>query len=230
MIRINELTKKYGDKIIFKKVSGLLENRNIYALVGTNGIGKTTMLNAITQPASVDEGTVEIDGIDSRLFQAKHNFFYVPDSKEMFLNLTGYEYLRFVTRLYHRRIEKMEEEVQGISTAFKLDHSLNECIGNYSLGMKQKVYLIAAFLSDTRNLILDEPFNGLDPESIVILKKLLIEYKAKGKLILFSSHNLDLVANFCDSIVFIDKERNIFLCKNPQDYIQLENIFFQKCV
>ncbi len=230
MIKINELTKKYGDKIIFEKVSGLLENRNIYALVGTNGIGKTTMLNAITQPASMDEGTVEIDGIDSRLFQAKQNFFYVSDSKEMFLNLTGYEYLRFVTRLYHRRIEEMEEKLKELSITFKLDHSLNECIGNYSLGMKQKVYLIAAFLSGTRNLILDEPFNVLDPESIVVLKKLLIEYKDKGKLILFSSHNLDLIANFCDSIVFIDKERKIYLCKNPQDYTQLENIFFQKCV
>ena len=76
-------------------------------------------------------------------------------------------------------------------------------IGNYSLGMKQKVYLIAAFLTGTGNLILDEPFNGLDPESIIVLKKLLTDYRDKGNLILFSSHNLDLVANFCDSIVFI---------------------------
>ena len=203
MIKINGLTKKNGNKTIFENVSGLLKNRNIYALVGINGIGKSTMLNAITQPASMDGGTVEIDGINSKLFRARQNFFYVPDSKEMFLNLTGYEYLRFVTRLYHRKIEEMGEKLQEISTAFKLDHSLNEYIGNYSLGMKQKVYLIAAFLTGTGNLILDEPFNGLDPESIIVLKKLLTDYRDKGNLILFSSHNLDLVANFCDSIVFI---------------------------
>ena len=96
--------------------------------------------------------------------------------------------------------------------------------------MKQKVYLIAAFLSGAGNLILDEPFNGLDPESVSILKELLAEYRNMGNLVLFSIHNLDLVANFCDDVVFIDKQRSIFQAENPRDFKQLEDVFFQKCV
>ena len=117
-----------------------------------------------------------------------------------------------------------------MSTAFKLERSLNEYIANYSLGMKQKVYLIAAFLSGAGNLILDEPFNGLDPESVATLKKLLLEHRDAGNLVLFSAHNLDLVANFCDDVVFIDKQRKIFQLENPRDFTQLESAFFQNCV
>lgn len=125
---------------------------------------------------------------------------------------------------------KAKGALERLSTAFKLERSLNEYIANYSLGMKQKVYLIAAFLSGAGNLILDEPFNGLDPESVAALKKLLLEHRDAGNLVLFSAHNLDLVANFCDDVVFIDKQRKIFQLENPRDFAQLESSFFQKCV
>ena len=191
MIKVKGISKKYGNRIIFENISCSLDNQRIYALVGVNGIGKSTLLNAITQPASMDSGNVEIDGIDNREFKSKFQFFYVPDSKEMFLNLTGNEYLRCII---------------------------------------QQVYLIAAFLSGAGNLILDEPFNGLDPESVATLKKLLIEHRDAGNLVLFSAHNLDLVANFCDDVVFIDKHRKIFQLENPRDFAQLESAFFQNCV
>ena len=86
MIEVNNLFKSYGDKTIFEDVSCSLKNHRIYALVGINGIGKSTLLNAITQPFSFDRGKVSIDGINNRLFEVKFHFFYVPDSKEMFLN------------------------------------------------------------------------------------------------------------------------------------------------
>ncbi len=89
---------------------------------------------------------------------------------------------------------------------------------------------MAAFLSGAGNLILDEPFNGLDPECTAILKQILMEYRNEGKLVLFSIHNLDLAANFCDDVIFIDKQRKILQFSNPQDFKQLEMLFFQKCV
>ena len=89
---------------------------------------------------------------------------------------------------------------------------------------------MAAFLSGAGNLILDEPFNGLDPESVAMLKNLLSEYRDRGNLVLFSIHNLELGANFCDDIVFIDKQRKVFQTENPKDFKQLEDVFFQKCV
>ena len=95
---------------------------------------------------------------------------------------------------------------------------------------QDELYLIASFLSGASNLIMDEPFNGLDPESVATLKKLLIEHRDAGNFVLFSAHNLDLVANFCDDVVFIDKQRKIFQLENPLDFAQLESSFFQKCV
>ena len=230
MIQINELSKKYNDKIIFENISCSLDNHRIYSLVGVNGIGKSTLLNAITQPYCMDTGIIEIDNIDNRKFESKFHFFYVPDNKDMFLNLTGREYLKFVLKLYRQISKESSEKPQKLSCAFHLEQSFDEYIGNYSLGMKQKIYLMAAFLSGAGNLILDEPFNGLDPECIAILKQTLIEYRNAGNLVLFSIHNLDLVANFCDDVIFIDKQRNILQFSNPQDFKQLETLFFQKCV
>ena len=230
MIQINELSKKYNNKIIFQNVSCSLDNHRIYSLVGVNGIGKSTLLNAITQPYCMDTGIIEIDNIDNRKFESKFHFFYVPDNKDMFLNLTGREYLKFVLKLYRQISKESSEKVQKLSCAFRLEQSFDEYIGNYSLGMKQRIYLMAAFLSGAGNLILDEPFNGLDPECIAILKQTLIEYRNAGNLVLFSIHNLDLVANFCDDVIFIDKQRNILQFSNPQDFKQLETLFFQKCV
>ena len=230
MIKVKGISKKYGNRIIFENISCSLDNQRIYALVGINGIGKSTLLNVITQPASMDSGNVQIDGIDNREFKSKFQFFYVPDSKEMFLNLTGNEYLKCIIQLYRQNAVKAKETLERLSVAFKLERSLNEYIANYSLGMKQKVYLIAAFLSGAGNLILDEPFNGLDPESVATLKKLLIEHRDAGNLVLFSAHNLDLVANFCDDVVFIDKQRRLFQAENPRNFEQLETVFFQKCV
>lgn len=230
MIKITDISKRYGNRIILENVSCSLDDQRIYALVGVNGIGKSTLLNAITQPTGMDSGKVEIDGIDHREFKSKFQFFYVPDSKEMFLNLTGNEYLKCIIQLYHQNAVKAKETLGGLATAFKLERSLNEYIANYSLGMKQKVYLIAAFLSGAGNLILDEPFNGLDPESVATLKKLLLAYRDAGNLVLFSAHNLDLVANFCDDVVFIDKQRKIFQLENPRDFAQLESAFFRNCV
>lgn len=230
MIKVKGISKKYGNRIIFENISCSLDNQRIYALVGINGIGKSTLLNVITQPACMDSGNVQIDGIDNREFKSKFQFFYVPDSKEMFLNLTGNEYLKCIIQLYRQNAVKAKETLERLSAAFKLERSLNEYIANYSLGMKQKVYLIAAFLSGAGNLILDEPFNGLDPESVATLKKLLIEHRDAGNLVLFSAHNLDLVANFCDDVVFIDKQRRLFQAENPRNFEQLETVFFQKCV
>lgn len=230
MIQVHELSKKYNDKMIFENIFCSLENRHIYGLVGVNGIGKSTLLNAITQPDSIESGTIKIDEIDNRKFESKFHFFYIPDNKEMFLNLSGREYLKLVVNLYHQNSKAAAEKLQKLLSAFNLGPSLNDYIANYSLGMKQKIYLIAGFLSGAGNLILDEPFNGLDPEGVAALKQMLIEYRDAGNLVLFSIHNLDLAANFCDDVIFINKQRKVLQFNNPQDFKQLEMLFFQNCI
>ena len=136
------------------------------------------------------------------------------------------EYLQFVIKLYQTGKTKNHPLIiEELTCTFKLDQSLDDYIANYSLGMKQKIYLIAAFLSGARNLLLDEPFNGLDPESAAILKKMLIQagFRLHGSLF---CHNLDLVANFCDEVLFITRDRKIISAVNPKNYALLEKSFF----
>lgn len=128
MIKITDVSKKYENRIILENIPCFLDNQRIYALVGVNGIDKSTLLNAITQPVSMDSGKVEIDGIDNREFTSKFQFFYVPDSKEMFLNLTGNEYLKCIIQLYHQNAVKVKETLESLSTAFKLERSLNNTL------------------------------------------------------------------------------------------------------
>ena len=173
MIEVENLYKSYGTKVIFKNQSITLDNHCIYALVGVNGIGKSTFLNAITQPYLLDKGVVKIDGIYSSEFQAKYHYAFVPDTKEMFLNLTGKEYLDFVYGLYNQR-ERCTDLISDYITNLKLENSLDMTIQTYSLAMKQKIYLIGALISNAQNIILDEPFNGLDPESVAALKRILL--------------------------------------------------------
>lgn len=143
MIEVENLYKSYGTKEIFKNQSITLDNHCIYALVGVNGIGKSTFLNAITQPYLLDKGVVKIDGIYSSEFQAKYHYAFVPDTKEMFLNLTGKEYLDFVCGLYNQR-ERCTDLISDYITNLKLENSLDMTIQTYSLGMKQKIYLFFA--------------------------------------------------------------------------------------
>ena len=100
----------------------------------------------------------------------------------MFLNLTGREYLRFITRLYRQEPKKAEIMQKGLLESFRLEEAIDTYIANYSLGMKQKIYMAAALLSGAENLILDEPFNGLDPESVLTLKEILAERRDDGAL------------------------------------------------
>ena len=108
MIEINNLSKSYGINKIFENESITLTNSCIYALVGVNGIGKSTFLNSIIQPSTLDKGSVKIDDIPSTDFTAKYHYAFVPDTKDMFLNLTGKEYLQFVSELYNQK-EKFDE-------------------------------------------------------------------------------------------------------------------------
>lgn len=231
MIEIKNLTKSYEKKIIFDNVSINLQNSHIYALVGVNGIGKSTLMNSITQAAFKDSGEIRIDSIPNSHFDSKFHFFFVPDHKDMFMNLSGFEYLSFIIQIYHCNAGQAEKRANEITHQLKLDTALDRYISSYSLGMKQKLYLTGALISNAPNLILDEPFNGLDPESCILVKKLLRAYcSTPQNMVLYSIHNLDLAAGFSDLILFIDKNRNLFFHENSQNIETLEKCFFEQCV
>lgn len=231
MIKIENLSKAYEMKNIFKGLSITLYDNQIYALVGINGIGKTTFLNSITQPTFRTAGNVFIDSIPNSTFESKYHMFFIPDYKDMFLNLSGNEYLSFIINIYKCDFTATSTEASQITSLLKISEDLDKPLSSYSLGMKQKIYLTGALISGARNLILDEPFNGLDPESCIIVKKLLKDYcYRRHKMILFSIHNLDLVSNFSNTIILIDKNRQLLSLKNTHNITELEDYFFKHCV
>ena len=122
MIEINNLSKSYGINKIFEN-----ESITLTALVGVNGIGKSTFLNSIIQPSTLDKGSVKIDDIPSTDFTAKYHYAFVPDTKDMFLNLTGKEYLQFVSELYNQK-EKFDELLAIYIPKLKLENSLEQTI------------------------------------------------------------------------------------------------------
>lgn len=231
MIKIENLSKTYEKKNIFHALSLTLYDTQIYALVGVNGIGKTTFLNSITQSAFRTNGNVLIDSIPNSAFESKYHFFFIPDHKDMFLNLSGNEYLSFIINIYKCDFTVASTAAHKITSLLKISADLNKPLSSYSLGMKQKIYLTGALISGATNLILDEPFNGLDPESCIVIKNLLKDYcYCKHNMILFSVHNLDLVSNFSDTIILINKDRQLLSLKNTQNISELEDYFFKHCV
>ena len=230
MIKIENLSKTYEKKNIFHALSLTLYDTQIYALVGVNGIGKTTFLNSITQSAFRTNGNVLIDSIPNSAFESKYHFFFIPDHKDMFLNLSGNEYLSFIINIYKCDFTAASTAAYKITSLLKISADLNKPLSSYSLGMKQKIYLTGALISGATNLIL-EPFNGLDPESCIVIKNLLKDYcYCKHNMILFSVHNLDLVSNFSDTIILINKDRQLLSLKNTQNISELEDYFFKHCV
>ena len=230
MIEVKSISKAYGTKKIFNSLGYDFINNTIYALIGVNGIGKSTFLNLLTQSGFRDTGLVQVDKISIDKFDSKYHFFYVPDRKDMFLNLTGMEYLSFISKIYDMDSHIAASQIEELTSILKLKNDLGKCLKNYSLGMKQKIYLIAAFISGANNLLFDEPFNGLDPEISYIVKKIILEYKSDNTLIIYSLHNLDMVSNFCDVILFIDKNHEIYSMNNNKNLKELERVFFEHCV
>ena len=228
MIEIQNVTKVYGKQTVLSCVSATLEAGRIYGLVGINGSGKTTLMRCICGFTHPTSGKIIVNGDE---IGKKVDF---PKRTGIIIETPGflphYSGLRNLLLLAGVSHGATKERAAQVMRQVKLDPDEKKPVAQYSLGMRQRLGIAQAIMEDPEILILDEPFNGLDPESVATLKKFLIEYRDAGNLVLFSAHNLDLIANFCDDVVFIDKQRKIFQLENPRDFAQLESSFFQKCV
>ena len=227
MIQVEKINKSYGKIKVLEDISFDLENGKIFALVGSNGAGKTTLLNAISSNIFKDSGNVIIDEINSEKFESKYKLFYATDNKEVFLNYTVSEYLNFIKKIY--KVEVKKENALSYIKKLHLENYLNRYLEECSFGTKQKVFLLGALISNCKNLILDEPFNGLDPVTRETFRKILKEMAKCGKMILYSTHNLDTVSNYSDMILFLGNKK-IYSCENRNEtYESVYKKFIEIC-
>ena len=154
-----------------------------------------------------------IDGksIKKEPLAAKKNFGFVPDSPDMFLKLKGIEYLMFMADVYDVPQNKRKEKIEELTKKFEIYNQLNNQIQSYSHGMRQKIVICGALLSEPKNWILDEPMTGLDPKSSFDLKEMMREHAKSGKTVFFSTHILEVAEKLCDRVGIINKGKLVFV-------------------
>lgn len=199
MLEIKKVSKRYKNQLVLDEISYTFDVAGIWALVGPNGIGKTTLLNCITNILNVDEGTVTIGGISNKNPSIFKKLSYLQDNNVLFDELTGYDHLTYIREVH----KSPKKRVQEVADYVGMSSYLKKRVGNYSLGMKQHLLLAMAILPEPRVILLDEPLNGLDPSSAILMRKILLELAAKGTIILLSSHNLAEVDKVTQNILFL---------------------------
>jgi ABC-2 type transport system ATP-binding protein len=198
---IDELSKRYGRRLVLDSVSAEVPDGQITALLGPNGAGKSTMLHAIVGLLVPDHGGVSVVRADGSLGGAGEIGF-CPDDLPMAELLTGNEYLELVKGV--RRVHVRTVVQRSLLRGMRLDSARNALIGTYSHGMRRKLQLIAALLHAPSALVLDEPLRGLDPESASIMKHLLRRYADRGGAVLLSTHDLLAAEQLCDRVLVLD--------------------------
>ena len=210
MIRVSNLSKKYGDHYAVKNLSFEIDKGKVYGFLGPNGAGKSTTMNIMTGYIAATEGDVEIDGHDilKEAEEAKKCIGYLPEIPPLYQDMTVKEYLDFVAEL--KKVDKKERknQVEQVMKKTFITDMQRRLIKNLSKGYKQRVGLAQAMIGDPDVIILDEPTVGLDPKQIIEIRELIRELK-KDHTVILSSHILSEVAEVCDEIMIIAKGRMV---------------------
>lgn len=229
MLKINNLTKRYGDKAAVDNLSLEIGAGEIYGFIGHNGAGKTTTIKSCCGIIDFDEGDIFIDGmsIKDNPIECKKKMAYIPDNPDLYDFLSGIKYLNFVADIYSVGKKERNELIKKYADMFELTDSLGENISSYSHGMKQKLAVIAALIHKPKLMILDEPFVGLDPKASHILKEIMAETCRNGGAIFFSTHVLEVAEKLCNKVAII-KDGKLVISGKTSDVIgnaSLESVF-----
>ena len=205
MLKIEHLTKYYGEKLAVEDLSLHIRKGEIFGFIGHNGAGKTTTIKAVCGIHNFDEGAIFVDGISVKenALACKAKIAYIPDNPELYEYMTGYQYLKFVGDIFRVESSVRWTNIQKYAELFGLWDDLAQPISSYSHGMKQKLALIGALMHDPQLIIMDEPFVGLDPKASYTLKTLMREICDEGRSIFFSTHVLEVAEKLCDKVAII---------------------------
>ena len=210
-IQLKGFSKKYptNDYYSVKNADLNVCGGEIFGFLGPNGAGKSTIIKSIVGIQTITDGSIEVCGYDveKQSVQSKMNLGFVPDHYALYENLTGREYINYIADLYDVSIEDRDATIEKYVVNFQLQDAFDNQIKTYSHGMKQKIAIMAAIVHNPKVWILDEPLTGLDPNSIHEVKECMRDHAAKGNIVFFSSHIIDVVENICDKVAIIKKGR-----------------------
>ncbi len=210
-LEVDNLYKKYATKgdYAIEDISLYGLSGEIVGILGHNGAGKSTTIKCMTGIHPYQKGTIKICGYDiqENHIKAKLNFGYVTDEFTLFEKMTGFEYINFLADVYKVGEQERVERIEAFQKVFSLGDAIYQIISTYSHGMKQKISIMGALIHLPKVFILDEPMVGLDPYTTNQLKNFIKDYASKGNLVLFSSHNLDVVKKLCNRVYIIDQGR-----------------------
>ena len=231
IIQIRNLSKNYGAKQALKNLSLDIYPGQVIGYIGPNGAGKSTTVKILTGLIPEFSGEVMVEGISLQRDpqEIKRRIGYVPENAELYEVLTPREYLDFVGKLYHMDEEILKDRITRLLNAFGLGKQMDNRMDTFSKGMKQKVLLISGIIHDPKILILDEPLSGLDANTVILIKELILRLAREGKTIFYCSHMMDVVEKVSDRILLINHGEIIAdgtfesLKQNHAD--TLENVF-----
>ncbi len=231
MLKINGLSKSYGDKKVLKDLTLHILPGEIYGFIGHNGAGKTTTLKSVAGILDFDSGEILIDGISVKEdpLECKKRIAYIPDNPDLYDYMTGMKYLNFIADIFGVSTDERKEKIEKYAAVFELTADLSSPISSYSHGMKQKLAVISAWIHSPKLIIMDEPFVGLDPKASHQLKTMMREFCDNGGAIFFSTHVLEVAEKLCDKVAII-KEGTLIKSGTMEEVkgdLSLESVFLE---
>ncbi len=237
MLELRRVSKHYASIPAVDDVSFCARPGEVTGYLGPNGSGKSTTMKMITGLIEMTAGHIYFNGtpIQDDLIAYKRSLGYVPEEPNLYNHLSAVEYLTMVAQLRDLPARESSERIDGMLRIFGLHGDRHASISGYSKGMRQKVLLIAALLHNPGLILLDEPFSGLDVGSALVLRSLIQELAVRGKVVLFSSHELDTVERVCSRVVILHRGKivaddSIVRLRSLMELPTLEAIFSQLAV
>lgn len=212
MIEVIHADKFYDQKQALKDVNLTIKNGTVFGLLGHNGAGKSTLIKSLVSAHDLTNGKIKVDGqeLTTHRQEIKQKIGYIPDSPDLFLQLTAMEYWRLMIDIYRINYQDVAAKMQEYIQLFSMEADQNTLISSMSHGMRQKVILIGALTLDPDIWILDEPLTGLDPQSAFELKELIKKHVENGNTVIFSTHILAIAQEVCDELAILKKGEVIY--------------------
>jgi len=232
MLELREITKKYNNVPVVKKISFTLKPGEILGYLGPNGAGKSTTVKMLAGLIPPTSGSIRFNGEieNTNEVRYKERIGYIPEQNDLYEHLSGLEYLQLVGRLRRIPEKSLEKKIKGIMEQLGMSVDMFLPITNYSKGMRQKVLIAGALLHNPDLLLLDEPLSGLDVSTTLIFKDVLKQISAMGKMIIYSSHMLEVVEKLCTRVIIVNKgtivaDDSIHRMRHLMSLPSLESIF-----